>query len=329
MIPSAPPRAEVRVEIVRPEGLAEIEGEWAALWTRCPAASPFGAPAWALSWARHFAPGRCGAVALRADGRLVGLVPVFCWNGALLLAGTGPSDRGEALLEPGFEAEAGRLLAALPLAAPEPFERIDLQQLGAESPLWLAPLPAGWREERGAGEPCLVAPLVGEGGLGAVSGRQRAHWRKSLRMLEREGGTAGLVAPAEVGAAVGDLLRLNGLRWGAAGVLADPLMERLLREAGPALAAAGLLRLWEVRVGAGRIAALMVLAGRGAHHGYNGGFDPGWARISPAAILVGLAMEGAAAEGAGRFDFLRGGEGYKRVWGAAPVAMGRRVIRPG
>lgn len=325
--PPAAPSGAV-VEVVRHDELPALEAEWDALWRRCPRATPFDAPAWVLSWARHFAPGRCAATVARADGRLLGIVPVFCWEGALLLAGTGPSDRGCALLGPGSEGLAGPLLAALPGAAPEPFDRIDLQQLAPDSPLLAAPAPPGWREERREGNPCLVAPLEGERGLGAASGRQRSHWRHALRQLERLGGSAGLVAPEEAGLAVEDLLRLNALRWGAEGVLADPLMQALLREAGPRLGRAGLLRMWEVRLGGERIAVLMAMAGPWAHHGYNGGFDPAHARLSPSAMLVGLAMEQAAKEGLPRFDFLRGGEGYKALWGAAPVPMQRRLLWP-
>ncbi len=318
----------VIVEVARPDALRSLESQWDALWRRCPRATPFQAPAWLLSWAAHFAPERCSAALLRAEGRLVGLAPIFCWEGSLLLAGTGPSDRGDALIEPGYEAEAPRLLAALPDAAPENFDRIDLQQLAPDSPLLAATPPDGWSEERQPGDACLIAPLHGEQGLGAASGRQRSHWRHALRHLERRGGNVGLVPPDEIGPAVEDLLRLNALRWGAEGVLADPLMTALLREAGPALARANLLRLYEVRLGPDRIAALMVLAGSWAHYGYNGGFDPAYAKLSPSAMLVGVAMAQAAREGVARFDFLRGHESYKSIWGAEPCPMHRRILRP-
>ena len=321
-MPSSP-----EIGIVPPSGLCALEEEWDALWRRCPRATPFQSPAWLLTWAHHYAPNRCGALTLRASGRLVGLVPVFCWEGALLLAGTGPSDRADALLAPGHEAQAPRLLAALPEAAPEPFDRLDLQQLAEGSPL-LAKALEGWTEEHLDGDACLVAPLAGEDGLGAASGRQLSHWRHALRQLEKLGGTAGLAAPDEIPAAIEDLLRLNALRWGEAGILADPLMQAHLRDAGPALARAGLLRLHQVLLNGERIAALMVLAGPWAHHGYNGGFDPAQAKLSPAAILVGLAMRQAAREGVREFDFLRGHEGYKRVWGAEPQPMHRRILRP-
>ncbi|TNC70904.1 GNAT family N-acetyltransferase [Rubellimicrobium roseum] len=311
-----------------PSALAALEPEWAALWALCSRATPFVHPAWLLPWARHHAPGRCGAVALRAGGRLVGFLPVFCWDGALLLAGTGPSDRGEALVAPGFETEAPRLLAALPDAAPEPFDRIDLQQLAADSPLLAAAAPPGWSDAREPGDACLLAPLTGEDGLGAASGRQRSHWRHARRQLERQGGHLGLAASEEVGPAIEDLLRLNALRFGADSVLAEPLLAALLRDAGPSLARAGLLRLHQVTLQGRRIAVLLVLAGPWAHHGYNGGFDPAQSRLSPSALLVGAAMQQAACEGVATFDFLRGGEGYKSVWGAAPTPMHRRLLRP-
>ncbi|HVG48246.1 MAG TPA: GNAT family N-acetyltransferase, partial [Rubellimicrobium sp.] len=321
-MPSSP-----EVITVPPSGLQALGAEWDALWHRCPRATPFQSPAWLLTWARHYAPDRCGAVTLRASGDLVGLAPVFCWDGALLLAGTGPSDRGGALLNPAHASEAPRLLAAFPDAAPEPFDRIDLQQLAPDSPL-LAAAPQSWTEERPEADACFVASLHGEDGLAGASGRQRSHWRHSLRQLDKLGGTTGLVPPEEVREAIEDLLRLNRLRWGEAGVLADPLMQAHLRDAGPALAGAGLLRLHQVILDGHRIAVLLVLAGPWAHHGYNGGFDPAHARLSPSAMLVGLAMAQAAREGARHFDFLRGHEGYKRVWGAEPQPMLRRILRP-
>jgi CelD/BcsL family acetyltransferase involved in cellulose biosynthesis len=321
------PSLPAEVAAVPPDGLAELEPDWARLWARCPDATPFQHPAWLLPWARHHAPRRCAAVALRAAGDLVGLLPVFCWEGAALLAGTGPSDRADALLLPQFIGHATSLLASVPEAAPEPFDRIDLQQLAPTSPL-LGAAPDGWTGSEEDGDACLVAPLRGEHGLAATSGRQRSHWRHALRQLERAGGAVGLATPEEVPAAVEDLLRLNALRWGEAGALADPLLRATLREAGPALERAGLLRLHQVTLGGERIAVLMALAGPWAHHGYNGGFDPAHARLSPSAILVGAAMAQAAREGLGHFDFLRGHEAYKGVWGAEPSPLRRRVLRP-
>jgi CelD/BcsL family acetyltransferase involved in cellulose biosynthesis len=332
-MPSSPPdRPEAAsIEIVAPDGLEALAPEWTALWRRCPSAPPFSAPAWLLPWARHHAPGRCGAVALRRTGRLAALAPVFCWRGALLLAGTGPSDRADVLVEPGSEPSIPRLLAALPEAACEPFDHIDLRQLPPGSPLLRAPVPDGWREERRAGEACLAAALRGDDGLGAASKRRRSGWRYALRRLEREGGVVARVADGSVAAAIGDLARLHALRWGARGeegVFSDPLLAGFLADAAPVLARAGLLRLYEARLHDERIAVLMVLAAGGAHSYYIGGFDPGRARLSPSSVLVGTAMAAAHREGASEFDFLRGAEDYKFRWGAEPRPTHRRILRP-
>jgi CelD/BcsL family acetyltransferase involved in cellulose biosynthesis len=48
--------------------------------------------------------------------------------------------------------------------------------------------------------------------------------------------------------------------------------------------------------------------------------------LSPSAALVGFAMREAAREGASEFDLLRGGEAYKRRWGAEPRPTFRRSL---
>jgi CelD/BcsL family acetyltransferase involved in cellulose biosynthesis len=110
-------------------------------------------------------------------------------------------------------------------------------------------------------------------------------------------------------------------------VLADGLLDVFLREAAEELGPAGLLRLYRVRFGADTVAVLLVLAGHGAHHYFLGGFDPRQAALSPSAALVGFAMAQAAREGATEFDMLRGGEPYKRRWGAEPRPTFRRSLR--
>ena len=321
----ARPRAEVG--FLDGEGLERIEPEWADLWHRC-TASPFQHPAWLLPWARRYAPGRTGAAALRVGGRLAGLAPVFTWEGALLLAGTGPSDHADWLLAPDAGYAADALLAEV-TGAPGAFDRIDLRQLPPGSALIDTPAPPGWQDAHEDDEPCHLAPLDGEDGLGAASKKCRANWRYAIRRIGREGGAVEPVPPGDTQRAMQNLSRLHALRWqakGESGVLADPLLDGFLRDAAPALDHAGLLRLRRLRFGAETIAVLLVLAGRRTHHYYLGGFDPEYARLSPSAALVGAAMAQAAREGAEAFDFLRGAEPYKARWGARPGLTGRRIL---
>jgi CelD/BcsL family acetyltransferase involved in cellulose biosynthesis len=325
---SSPAAAGAALAFLDGAELAGIGPEWDELWRRC-GATPFQHPAWLLPWARRYAPGRAGAAALRIGGRLQGLAPVFAWQGALMLAGTRPSDRGDWLLAPEARAQAGALLAAMAAAPLGRFARIELRQLPPGSMLARAAAPPGWREVCGEDEPCLVAPLSGEDGLAAVSAGCRSNWRYAMRRIGREGGEVELVPQDGVTDAMAQLARLHARRWqarGESGVLADPLLDGLLRDAAPGLAAAGLLRLWRLRRRGAAVAVLLVLAGRGAHAYFIGGFDPAAARLSPSSALIGAAMAQAAREGAKRFDFLRGDEPYKARWGAAPQPSLRRTL---
>jgi len=306
---------------------AALEAEWIDLWQTC-RALPFQHPGWLLPWARHYAPDRTFAVTLRLGGELAALAPVFTWRGVLRLAGTGPSDWGDWLLAPWAEEWAGVLLAELAALAVD-FTRIDLRQLPPGSMLCSAPLHDGWREGRGEGRPCHSAPLVGEDGLGAASTKCRSNWRYAMRRIEREGGRIALAPADEARQAMEELARLHSLRWrdqGESGMLADPLIARVLPEAAEALAHAGTLRLYRLRFGETTAAALMVLASARVHAYFIGGFDPEFGRLSPSSALIGFAMRQATREGAREFDFLRGDEPYKARWGARPQPSCRRVL---
>jgi CelD/BcsL family acetyltransferase involved in cellulose biosynthesis len=55
-----------------------------------------------------------------------------------------------------------------------------------------------------------------------------------------------------------------------------------------------------------------------AYYLYNSSFDPTVASASPGIVLCDTLIRSAIASGRRRFDFLKGGEGYKRQFGARP-----------
>jgi CelD/BcsL family acetyltransferase involved in cellulose biosynthesis len=136
--------------------------------------------------------------------------------------------------------------------------------------------------------------------------------------------TCETAAPHQLPEFLDALEALHAKRWagrGEPGVLQDPAVRSMHREAAPQLQAAGLLRLHALRVD-GRIAAVLYcLAHAGTCHYYIGGFDPAVAAISPGTLLVAHALEQARTEGATEFDFLRGQEAYKYRWGALDRPM--------
>ena len=88
----------------------------------------------------------------------------------------------------------------------------------------------------------------------------------------------------------------------------------------------GTLRLYALRRRAEIIGALYAFAHRGHTYYYLSGFDPAFAPYSPGTLLIGHAIEEAIREGSGLFDFLRGRETYKYLWGAKARLNYRRQV---
>lgn len=310
--------------------LEALAAEWWTLWRCDPRATPFQSPAWLLPWMHHYAPDRSGAIALRRAGELVALLPYFHWRGALLLAGTGPSDYGDLLCTDAVH--AAPLLDALAAAADAlGCATIDLQQLRPGSPLLGAAAPHGWLDVRGDGIACPTAPLHPAGVLGSLSARRRRNLRRARRLLHDAGIEAGGLVAAELDGAADVLVRLHRLRWAGRGEdgVVDARLQRFLHEAIPALDAAGLLRFQRLRHGQAFVAATFAMRGADGVHCYLSGFDPAWERTSPGLVAIAAAMDAAAREGAGQFHFLRGREPYKYDLGAQerPIFR-RRLTRP-
>ena len=127
-----------------------------------------------------------------------------------------------------------------------------------------------------------------------------------------------------------DLFRLHEARWrsrGEPGVLADPAVRGFHRDAAPALAAEGMLRLYRMRIGEAVAAVYYGFAWRDRAYAYIGGFDPDMPRLSPGALIMRHAIGEAIAERCAEFDFLRGGESYKYAWGAVDRWSAARTWR--
>lgn len=323
------PRIEVLASL---HVLRWTQPQWWPLWRRCPDATPFQSPAWLLCWARHYAPDRSGAVAVTAGDELLALLPYFTWRETLWLAGTGPSDYGDALVAPGAAGSADGMLDELAaLARRNRCRCIDLRQLRGGSVLLGAATPAGWRSRTLAGETCTSLALGGADGLAAASGR----WRRNIAQAWRRLGRAGTCAVERVTAAAATtgadtLLALHQRRWnarGEPGLFADGLLRAFVRDVVPALAQAGLLRLYRLDVDGAPVAATFMMRAHHADYFYGTGFDPAWSRFSPGLLSLAAALGGAAAEGDRCARLLRGRESYKYHLGAGDESTWRRVLR--
>ena len=107
------------------------------------------------------------------------------------------------------------------------------------------------------------------------------------------------------------LVRLHRLRFGAESQVLEGANGAFLRDAFAGLAAIGRARLRVLEVEGEAVGALLLLRHHGADACYQGGFDPGAARLQPG---VTLRLDAVRRAPGGRLSLLRGDERYKQAW---------------
>lgn len=323
-------------EIVRDaEALAALAPAWWDLWRRAQGATPFQSPAWLIPWWQRFAPGELFTLAVRRDGRLVGLAPFYIedsmYGRRILPVGISLSDYLDVLLDPD-EAGADDALAEAALRAGVSWDAWCLEELRPEAAALGLPIPPGCAEEIVDQNACPVLPLGSGRSLTDILPKTK---RRKLNLARNRAARRGHVTVEQadattVGPALDHLFRLHAARWksrGEVGVLADDPVQDFQREAAPALQAAGLLRLYVLRISGVVAAVYYGLAHNGEAYAYLTGFDPVFEFESPGTIILAHAIEQALAEGARTFHFLRGQEPYKYEWGAVVRWNRRREVR--
>lgn len=101
----------VEAEVVEhPRRFADLEEEWEELYAESPRATPFQSWAWLYSWWEHYGDGfDLRIITLRADGLLVGVVPLMLKRSrgprVLLFIGTGMTDYLDLLARRGWEGQ--------------------------------------------------------------------------------------------------------------------------------------------------------------------------------------------------------------------------------
>jgi len=327
----------LRVEVLESiEAGAALEGEWRALYRASERATVFQSPEWVLGYLRHLAEGPPRIVAVRRGRALAGVVPLAIGPGGRdvwTLAGTGPSDALD-LLARDADAPAVARAALGCVGARGDWSALELHELREGSALATA-ARSGAAGRVVADGPCSVSPTLaipeGARALEAIvppSWARRA--RRDARACERAKLSVEIASACDAREHVRAWIRLHAARWrarGEAGALAG--REAFVEEVLPALVRhrdAELLALRDERGVLRASCAVFRERARAAY--YLGGFDPEIARLSPLVVLIGVALERAAREGARELDFLRGAEPYKYRWGAVDRAQHRiRVER--
>jgi CelD/BcsL family acetyltransferase involved in cellulose biosynthesis len=315
------------------DGLENLRGDWSALFSKCPNATPFQSPAWLIPWARHIRAGELWVHAFtNSSNQLVGLAPLYIFTDPttsqrrVFPLGVSTSDYLDVLIAPGWEHACTQAFLAILDDQEYRWDSVEFTQIPARSPLLAATLPTEWLTQTAESEPCATLDLPPT--LDELSDRLPRNMLQNLTYYRRRADRAGELAfeladdhtMSEVTEA---LFTLHQSRWslkGKPGVLADAAVQLAHRESIRELHRQGFLRLHALRLDRRIIAVTYALAdpprANKRIYYYLGGFDPAYQPLSPGTLLIHHCIQDAVREGATHYDFLRGSEPYKLRWGA-------------
>lgn len=314
---------------------AALAEEWRALLGRAALRHVFLSPAWLQAWWEEFGRGSPTVVTARRGERLIGIGAFMRQGDALAFAGDpNVCDYMDLVLDQEAAEQALQelwqsllrlewrelVLWGLPDGSPTLRLLPELARRKGLTPL----------QEREDVCPLLELPATWEEYLESLPGKDRHELLRKLRRLYRvaEPSLEVLSAPEEATAAVEDFLHLHRIsRPDKARFMTDE-MARFFRRMVSYLSAEGWVRLYFLRLGQVRAAALLCFVDGDTLQLYNSGYDPEYGHLSVGLLSKAMLVEHAIAAGFRRLDFLRGAEPYKYDLGARDVVVHRlRLLR--
>jgi CelD/BcsL family acetyltransferase involved in cellulose biosynthesis len=300
------------------ERFEEVATDWDDLADRAKAA-PWLRPGWIARWWKAFGNGRPHVIALREDGRLTGVLPLYERRGALLSPTNWHTPEFGAVTESGDATEL-----AIALLAQRP-RRI---QLG-----WLEKSKAGFDECRrtaeGAGYRLIVRTLerspyvdTSEGWdryEASLSSKLLRELRRRRRALEARGALTFEVSNGteRLDELLDEGFRIEGAAWKAArgsAIDSQPATRSFYREIAHWAAERGSLRLGFLRFDETPFAFDFCLEESGIHYLLKTGYDPEYRASAPGQLMRYLMIEKAFAQGLDSYEFLGTDEPWKLEW---------------
>ena len=319
------------LEVVRELAhLEQITAEWTRFAAGLEQVTPFQLPDWQLTWWRHFGAGRLHVMLFRSLDHLVGIIPCYQieeqGRATLKLIGSGMASYLEPPIAPRQRTEVSSLLKGH-LLANNAWQVCDWRDLESSSPL--ASLQLGDRFD-------LKTEPDGEWSQLLIQGAFEQYWqgrsfslrRNFLKYLDTTTVTerprlevVGQADPEFVNA----VIRLQGdqaaafarAKDGPAVFLSD--LTRVLDDA-------DMLRLFGLRYNRKLVAAMLAFAHRGTLYIFSSGHDPEFEALGFGRLLLFEALRHAFQQGYKAWNFMRGNETYKLLWGAQMTPTARIAI---
>ncbi len=327
----------MRIEpITTTEGLEALRPEWSRLFAQCPDATPFQSPEWLLPWWRHLGGGELFVLALRDKAHLVGVAPLFFheWQGRRQVSpiGVSQSDYFDLLLLPEYVSEGVQIVFDALVQAQSRWDICILPEVREGSPLLNASTTGHWSLTIEPTETCPVLnlPSSADEFASGLAAHHRRNLRRAQRLLDEMGGGQIELADANtVREFMEALFRLHTARWSQEnepGVLGAASVREFHCQVAWEFLRSNMLRLYGLRRN-GTIASVMYdFASHNRVFAYLGGFEPELDRASPGTLLTFNAIRQAVQAGCREYDFMRGAEYHKYIWGARDHQNFRLVL---
>jgi CelD/BcsL family acetyltransferase involved in cellulose biosynthesis len=331
------------------DAFARLRDEWTELLAASAADCLFLTWEWLFTWWTHLSGRRTlSIVAVRADGRLIGLAPLAIRPPSLAhlfsmrtleFLGTGQvgSDYLDVIVRRGAEHTVMPALsqhfAACNLVIG--LRQIDLRN-GTAWRFGRALAGRGWSASYSATDVCPYVDLKSTEWTRYLDRRGasvRANFRRRLRQLEQ-------IGPVTLEAAVTDAQRRAGLerligfhlqRWerrGGSEAFHEPALIAFHEDFSRLALSRGWLRLFTLRCGERAVASWYCFRYGDAMLFYQSGFDETLAKHSVGLVAMGLSIKKAIEEGAAEYDLLHGSEEYKFQWAGESRQIGRLELYP-
>jgi len=246
-------------------------------------------------------------------------------NSLLQMAGTGVSDYLSPLATQDSVGDVSSCLLSMIADAAFGAGADEIEQISPDHPLLHTVAPTGATASISPGEVCPVVDL--SRGTTAIPEHLRAniryYWRRAVRR-----GRARIEVPTSTSLCelTDALFTLHAARWsnrGSAGMLASGALQSFHRDAIRAMYAQGMLAMHALRLDDRIVAIWYGMAWKRRAYFYLAGFDLEYGDVSPGTLVIDAAIQRSVERGASTFDFLRGAEPYKYLWGARDTQTAR------
>ncbi len=317
------------------EAFDTLAGEWNATLQRSSSNTLFLTNEWQKTWWQYLGDGDLRVLALRQDGVLAGIAPLFFEENALggvevaLVGCKEVSDYLDFIFVTGCEEACFRAVIDYLKGGQAPaWHTLGLCNILESSPtlsLFKDMLAGeGWNPVATFEDVCPIVtlPATFDAYLAMLDGKERRELQRKLRRASEDVAITFATDKAALNKDMADFLSLMKASMVSKTAFMTPRMERFFHAAAHAMLDAGWLQLSFLEVEGQRAATYLNFVYDNAVLVYNSGLDPQkFAYLSPGQVLVARLIEKAIHDKCRAFDFLQGNEEYKYKLGGQDVKL--------